>query len=142
MKCAFPLFALVLLADYALAEDTNITVRVVARNAQYVGDLVHGALITITDAASGEMLAQGTTSGNAGNPERTMQTARKRGEPMTAKGDAKFTATLDIDQPRYLQVTAYGSVDKRFSANRASATQWIVSGNTGVGRVELTVTED
>ena len=61
MKCAFPLFALVLLADYALAEDTNITVRVVARNAQYVGDLVHGALITITDAASGEMLVQGTT---------------------------------------------------------------------------------
>ncbi len=66
MRCAFPLFALVLLADYALAEDTNITVRVVARNAQYVGDLVHGALITITDAASGEMLAQGTTSGNTG----------------------------------------------------------------------------
>ena len=128
MRCAFPLFALVLLADCALAEDTNITVRVVARNAQYVGDLVHGALITITDAASGEMLAQGTTSGNAGNPKRTMETPRKRGEPMAAKGDAKFTATLDIDEPRYLQVTVYGPLNKRFSQNRASATQWVVPG--------------
>jgi hypothetical protein len=122
------LCALVLQADYALAEATNITVRVVARNAQYVGDLVEGAYVTITDAASGEMLAQGITTGDAGNPERTMRTARRRGEPMAADGDAKFAATLDIDEPRYLQVSAYAPLDKRFNANQASATQWIVPG--------------
>ncbi len=108
MRYCLLLFALVLLADSARAEITNITVRVIARNAQHVGDLVDGAFVAITDAASGEMMAQGITSGAAGNPERTMRTARKRGEPMAAKGDAKFTATLYIDQPRYLQVTAYG----------------------------------
>ena len=122
------LFAILLSADYARAEGTDITVRVIARNGQYVGDLVDGALVTITDAASGEMLAQGITSGNAGNPERTMRTPRKRGEPMATKGDARFAATLDIDEPRYLQVTAYGPLDNRFSANRASARQWIVPG--------------
>ena len=47
----------------ARAEAANITVRVVARNAQYVGDLVDDAFVTITDAANGEVLAQGTTSG-------------------------------------------------------------------------------
>ena len=36
---------------------------------------------------------------------------------MTAKGDAKFTATLDIDQPRYLQVTAYGPMAAQFSVD-------------------------
>jgi hypothetical protein len=112
---------------------TNITVRVIARNAQYVGDLVEGAFITITDAASGEMLAQGITSGNAGNPQRTMRTPRNRGEATATDGDAKFVAILDIDEPRYLQVTAYGPLDKRFTANRASATQWIVPGKHVTG---------
>ena len=120
--------ALVLPAGESLAEPTHITVRVIAKNAQYVGDLIEGAFVTIADADSGEMLAQGKTIGNAGNPKRTMQTPRKRGEPMAAEGDAKFVATLDIDEPRFLQVTAVGPLDERFSANRASATQWIVPG--------------
>jgi len=128
MRLCLLLCAVLLSADYARAEATNITVRVVARNAQYVGDLVEGAFVTIADAASGEMLAQGITSGNAGNPQRTMRTPRKRGEPIAVEGDAKFSATLDIDEPRYLQVTAYGPLVKRFTANRASATQWIVPG--------------
>lgn len=116
------------LSDYTRAEETAITVRVIARNAQYVGDLIDGAFVTITDAASGEVLAQGLTTGNAGNPIRTMRTKRKRGESMASEGDAKFVATVDIDQPRYLQLTAYGPLDKRFIANRASATQWVVPG--------------
>ena len=120
--------AITLQVDHARAEATDITVRVIARNAQYVGDLVHGAYVTVADATSGEMLAQGMTSGNAGNPERTMRTARKRGDAMAASGDAKFSATLDIDEPRYLEVSAYGPSERQFSGNRASATQWVVPG--------------
>lgn len=128
MRYGLLLCPVLLQPDYSCAEPTDITVRVVARHAQYVGDLIDGAFITITDAASGEMLAQGKTAGNPGNPNRTMQTPRKRGEPMSGKSDAKFVATLDIDEPRYLQVTAYGPLNERFSANRASATQWVVPG--------------
>ena len=102
MRFCLLICAVLLQPNYARAEVTNITVRVVARNVQYVGDLVDGALVTITDATSGEMLAQGITSGAAGNPKRTMGTPRKRGESMAAEGDAKFTATLDIDEPRFL----------------------------------------
>ena len=133
MRFCLLLCAILLPADYARAEVTNITVRVVARNAQYVGDLVEGAFVTITDAVSGEVLAQGITSGNVGNLQRTMRTPRKRGEAMATKGDAKFAATLDIDEPRYIQVSAYGPLDKRFTANRASATQWIVPGKHVTG---------
>lgn len=128
MRFCLALCALLVPLDNALAEATDVTVHVVARNAQYVGDLVDGAYVTITDAISGEMLAQGVTTGSAGNPKRTMQTARKRIEPMATASDAKFVATLEIDEPRYLQVTAHGPLSKRFSANRASATQWVVPG--------------
>ena len=37
----------------AVAEPTEVTVRVVARGALFVGDLVEGAQVTITDAESG-----------------------------------------------------------------------------------------
>ena len=82
MRCSPLLLVLVLSTHCVQAEETEITVRVVAKNAQYVGDIVDGAFVTITDAVSGEMLAQGVTSGDAGNPKRTMQTKRRRGEPM------------------------------------------------------------
>lgn len=128
MRCPSLLLALVLSTNCVHAEETAITVRVIAKNAQYIGDIVDGAFVTITDAVSGEMLAQGVTSGDAGNPKRTMQTNRRRGEPMSAGNDAKYAAVLDIDEPRYIQVTAYGPLAKQFSANRASATQWVVPG--------------
>lgn len=128
MRLCALLLAFLLQIGHARAEATDITVRVIARNAQYVGNLVDGAFITITDAASGEMLAQGVTSGDAGDPKRTMRTPHRRGEAMTAEGDAKFAATLDIEAPRHVRVSAYGPLDSRFSANSASATQWIVPG--------------
>lgn len=110
------------------AAPTEITVRVVARHAMYVGDLVEGAQVTITDAVSGEVLAQGITQGDAGDPQRIMGNARKRGAPMALAGDASFSTTLDLDEPRYLQVTAFGPLQRRDSATRTSMTQWVVPG--------------
>jgi hypothetical protein len=111
-----------------MAEPTEITVRVIARDAMYVGDLVEGAQVTITDAVSGEVLAQGITAGAAGDPERIMDVARKRGAPMATESDARFDATLDLDEPRYLQVTAFGPLQRRDSGTRTSMTQWAVPG--------------
>jgi hypothetical protein len=126
-----PLYLLLctsLMPCLANAEPTQITVRVVARHAMYVGDLVEGAQVTISDAFSGEVLAQGVTAGAAGEPERLMEVARKRGLPMAGESDAKFSATLDITQPRYLQVAAFGPLQRRDSATRTSMTQWVVPG--------------
>lgn len=117
----------------ALAEATDITVRVVARDAMFVGDLVEGAQVTITDAASGEVLAQGVTAGDAGDPERIMDVPRRRGEPFARERDARFSATLELDAPRYLQVTAYGPLQRRESATKTSMTQWVVPGGHVTG---------
>lgn len=111
-----------------LAEPTEVTVRVIARGAMFVGDIVQGAQVTVTDAVSGEMLAQGVTAGQAGDAKRIMDVARKRGAPLAEQTDAVFSTTLDIDEPRYVQVTAFGPLQQRQSATRTSMTQWIVPG--------------
>jgi hypothetical protein len=121
------------LSGSALAEATDVTVRVVARGAMFVGDLVEGAQVTITDAVSGEVLAQGVTKGQAGDPERIMEVARTRGEPLAGEADARFAATLELDEPRYVQVTAFGPLQRRESATKTSMTQWIVPGRHVTG---------
>jgi hypothetical protein len=94
----------------------------------FVGDLVEGAQVTVTDAVTGEMLAQGVTAGHPGDAKRIMGTAHKRGTPVAGEMDAHFTATLELDEPRYVQVTAFGPLQRRESATRTSMTQWIVPG--------------
>lgn len=115
------------------AESTEITVRVVARGAMFVGDLVEGAQVTITDAQSEEVLAQGITSGDAGDAKRIMDVARTRGEPFAAQTDARFSATLELDEPRYVQVTVFGPLQRRESATKTSMTQWVVPGRDLTG---------
>ena len=112
----------------AIAEPTDITVRVIARSAMFVGDLVEGAQVTVTDAESGEMLAQGVTAGEAGDATRIMDVARKRGTPLAVETDARFSATLELDEPRYVRVTAFGPLQRREGATTTSMTQWIVPG--------------
>ncbi len=116
------------LSGSAMAAATDITVRVVARGAMFVGDLVEGAQVTITDAVSGELLAQGITAGQAGDPDRIMDVPRTRSEPFARETDARFTATLELDEPRYVQVTAFGPLQRRESGTRTSMTQWVVPG--------------
>ncbi len=111
-----------------LAEATDITVRVIARSAMFVGDLVDGAHVTVTDAVSGELLAQGVTAGQPGDAKRIMDAPRKRGTPLAAETDAHFSATLELDEPRYVEVTAFGPLQRREGATKTSMTQWVVPG--------------
>lgn len=94
----------------------------------FVGDIVEGAQVTVTDAVSGEMLAQGVTAGQAGDAKRIMDVLRKRGVPLAEEMDAYFSATLELDEPRYVQVTAFGPLQRRESATKTSMTQWVVPG--------------
>ena len=47
----------------AIAEPTQVTVRVISRDAKFVGDGTGGARVTLRAAASGRVLASGTTTG-------------------------------------------------------------------------------
>ncbi len=45
---------------------TQIDVRVIAKGGKYLGDDIGGALVTVQDVQTGELLAKGTTAGGSG----------------------------------------------------------------------------
>ena len=116
------------LATPAWAEPTEITVRVISRDAKFIGTSMGGVLITLRDADTAELLAQGATKGGTGDTDRIMGPQRARGAPLSSAHAAKFSTTLDLDEPRRIEVSALGPLAQRQSANRVSAVQWIVPG--------------
>lgn len=115
------------------AEPTNITVRAISKGGKFIGTSMGGVGITIRDAQSGELLAQGVTRGSTGSTTKIMNTAHKRGEPLSTPDAAAFTTTLDIDQPRLVEISAYGPLAQRQAAARASVTHWLVPGQSIAG---------
>lgn len=124
------------MAAVAQAAPTEIVVRVISKDAKFIGTSMGGVLITIRDVDSGELLAKGVTKGDTGDTKRIMVMDKKRSDSLATDGAAKFVATLDIPEPRLIEVSAYGPLAQRQSSNKVSATQWIVPGkhiNAGDG---------
>ncbi|MBN2705402.1 MAG: hypothetical protein JXR89_03050 [Deltaproteobacteria bacterium] len=125
-------FGLLLAAPVA-AQPTEVTVRVRTKGAKFMGTSMGGALILIKDADSGELLAKGLVAGGTGATDLIMKNASKTGQRLADAKTASFTASLDIDEPRYLEISAYGPLAQRQAANRVSLTQWLVPGKPLTG---------
>ena len=125
------------------AVSTTITVRVIARGGKFLGDDIGGAEITIRDARSGALLASGRTHGGSG-PAALMTTALTRNQPIPVadppgNNACRFDATLALETPRLVEISAYGPLAAPQSANRVSATTWIYPGrniSAGAGERE------
>jgi hypothetical protein len=122
------IFFLVMITTSASAVTTEITVHVKTKDAKFLGTSMGGALVTIKDAQTGELLAKGVTRGGTGNTALIMMTPLTRGRPITDESAAGFTVSINIDSPSLLEVTAYGPLVNLQAANKASATQWVVPG--------------
>jgi len=107
---------------------TEIIVRVKTKDAKFLGTNMGGALVTIKDAHTGEILAKGRTAGSTGSNERIMETPHQRGVPLSDETSAKFFAVIDLEEPRLLQVEAMGPMSGLQAANRVSSTQWVLPG--------------
>ena len=72
------------LADSSLHEPqpTTVLVRVVAHGAMVLGREVGGARVTITDVASGHILATGLQQGESGDQNQIMRTPHLMEEPI------------------------------------------------------------
>src|SRR5215472_15721840 len=90
---------------------TEIVVRVIAKDGKFLGDDIGGALVTLRDVHTGELLASGATSGGSG-PVEVMCQARQRGTPIPTGSGATaaslFKVILNMDKPRLIEFTALG----------------------------------
>lgn len=111
---------------------TQIDVRVIAKDGKYLGDDIGGALVTIHDVQTGELLARGTTIGGSGQ-QNLMDICVTRAEVLPVDAASVFTVSLDLDEPRLIRVTAYGPLAAQKSANTVSLTQWVYPGKNITG---------
>lgn len=112
----------------AAAEPTDVTVRVLSKDAKFIGTSMGGMRIVLRDAGTGEILASGVTAGGTGDTKRLMHESGGRRAQLSDKSAAKFDATLDIDEPRLIEVEAFGPLGQPQAAHRVTATQWLVPG--------------
>ncbi len=110
------------------AEPTDITVRVLSRDAKFIGTSMGGMRVTLRDAHTGEILATGLTRGGTGDTKRLMHKDGGRRTQLSDPSASKFAMTLDIDEPRLVEVEAYGPMGQPQAAQRVVSTQWVVPG--------------
>ncbi|MEO6071939.1 MAG: hypothetical protein ABIP67_01455 [Burkholderiales bacterium] len=124
------LFCFSLCGSAAWATPTNIVIRILAKDAKFVGTDMGGVEITLRDAVSGEVLAQGLTEGATGSTPVIMKDGNARREILSDAKSAKFSVTLDLDRPRQIMVTATGPNTPKKSATTVSSTQWVIPGKS------------
>lgn len=119
---------LLLAAVPAAAEPTDITVRVLSKDAKYIGTSMGGMQVTLRDATTREVLATGVTAGSTGDTKLLMHEGAGRRAAMADASSAKFAVTLDLAAPRLIEVEAYGPLAQRQAAQRVVSTQWVIPG--------------
>lgn len=112
----------------AYAVETHVDIRVISRGAKFIGTSMGGVRITLRDAQTGELLAQGKTHGSTGDTDLIMKESHQRHATLATQSAAVFSTVLDLSEPRHVEVTAYGPLAQRQAANTVSATQWIIPG--------------
>jgi hypothetical protein len=111
---------------------TKLTVRVIARDGKFLGDDIGGALVTVRDLQTGELLASGRTHGGSG-PASLMTTKQTRNQPIPTQDPpdnnaCRFDTELILTAPRLLEITAFGPLAAQQSATQVTATTWIYPG--------------
>lgn len=130
---AFALINGLLLAGTAHAEPTEITVRVISKDAKFIGTSMGSMRVTLRNAQTGEVLASGLTEGGTGDTKRIMHKDAGRRATLSDPSTAKFTASLDLAEPALVEVEAYGPLAQLQSAHRVTSSQWVIPGRNVSG---------
>lgn len=112
----------------AHAEPTVVEVRTIARGAKFLGGFQASVRVTLTDADSGDVLASGETKGTTGDTQRIMARDTSAERRMATEDSAVFRATLDLDRPRRVTISASGPLSQPQAATTVTSTQWILPG--------------
>ena len=109
---------------------TTVLVRVVAHRSLVLGHDVGGARVTITDVATGQLLASGLQQGEPGDQTQIMRTPHLMDEPLySGRPAAAFSTTLELARPTLVEITAEGPLAYPNALQRASKTVLLIPGH-------------
>ncbi len=109
---------------------TTVLVRVVAHRSLVLGHEVGGARVTITDVASGQLLAAGLQQGEPGDQSQIMRIPHLMDEPIySGRPAAAFTTTLELARPTLVEIAAEGPLAYPNALRRASTTVLLIPGH-------------
>jgi len=111
-----------------MSKKTTIEVRVIAAGGKFLGNDIGGAEVTVRDAGTGEWVAGGRVRGDSGVTGEIMGQPRTWGTPVPMAQSSVFTFSMELDQPRLLDVSVYGPLGSLQSARRATVQQWVAPG--------------
>lgn len=127
------LLSALLFACICEATETKVTVRVLAKDAKYVGTSMGGALVILRDSLSGEILARGITKGETGNTKTIMAEPRKRHAAIYDDTSAKFVASVNIKEPTLVDVEVTGPLAQKQTAVKSTTQVWLIPGKDITG---------
>lgn len=110
------------------ATPTRLVVRVVSQDAKVIGSGVGGARVTVRDAESGRVLAEGVHGGGTGDTGAIMGPRQRGATVFDRPGTASFEATLALERPTLVRVEARGPLETPHAEQEASATLLMVPG--------------
>ncbi|MFT5386744.1 MAG: hypothetical protein ACI8X3_002187 [Saprospiraceae bacterium] len=133
MKKIIPLLLLVLLGLYAGATETKIIIRAKAKDAKFIGSSLGGAYVIIRNKVNQQILAEGKTSGSTGNTDLIMKIPNKREHSIVDDQTAKFLATIDIDEPTFINIEVISPFNNKQAQVKASTELWLIPGKDILG---------
>lgn len=114
-------------------EPTRLLVRVVAHDAKIIGSGVGGARVTVLDAETGLVLADGVQEGGTGDTGAIMGTRERGATVYDTPGAGSFEATLDLTRPTLVTIDAAGPLDTPHATRTTRTTLLMVPGRDLVG---------
>lgn len=114
-------------------EETQVMVRAKAKDAKFIGSSIGGAQIIIKNAQTDEIMAEGITNGTTGNTTTIMETPHQRRTRLSDEETGGFLARLDLDQPTFVTIEAYGPKNAASAVVRASTQLWLIPGKDILG---------
>lgn len=120
--------ALVSAASPALAESTQVDVRVLARGAKFIGGYSDSVRVVLSDADTGEVLARGLTQGSTGETHRILSGGVAGDKRLSTPDSAVFHTALDLKTPRRITATVTGPLSQPQAATTVTSTQWLLPG--------------
>ena len=120
-------------ANLAAQTSTRVMVRVTANDAKIIGSGVGGATVTIRDALTGEILAQGVQEGGTGDSGLIMGSRERGGTVFDSEGAAGFVAELEIDEPTWVEITGTGPLGTPDALRSSTRSTLLIPGRDVLG---------